>query len=71
MRRKRDLVGGAGVVKTRSDVDRETHLPAHGKYSPHHAVPVCRYTITREHEVLHLPHPAGREEARDQDVGVR
>ena len=70
MRRKRDLVAGAGVVETRSDVDREAHLPAHRKHPPDHAVPVHRHTVTQGHEVLHLPHPAGHQEAGDEDVCV-
>ena len=71
MRGERDLVAGARVVEARGDVDDEAHLPAHGEYPADHAVAVRRLAGTRRgHEVLHLPHSVGHQEARDEDVGV-
>ena len=71
MRGERDLVAGARVVEARGDVDDEAHLPAHGDHPADHAVAVRRLAGTRRrHEVLHLPHSVGHQEARDEDVGV-
>ena len=71
MRGERDLVAGARVVEARGDVDDEAHLPAHGEDPADHAVAVRRLAGARRgHEVLHLPHSVGHQEARDEDVGV-
>ena len=52
---ERNLMAGARVVKTRSDVDDETHLPAHGEYPPDQAVAVHRLPGTpNRHEVLNF-----------------
>ena len=68
---ERDLVAGARVVEARGDVDDEAHLPAHGEHPADHAVAVRRLAAARRgHEVLHLPHSVGHQEARDEDVGV-
>ena len=67
---ERDLVACAGVVEARGDVDDETHVPTHGKYPADHAVATRRPAGPRRHEVLHLRHPIGHQEARDEDVGV-
>jgi hypothetical protein len=68
---ERDLVAGARVVEARGDVDDEAHLPAHGEDPADYAVAVRCLTATRRgHEVLHLPHSVGHQEARDEDVGV-
>jgi len=65
-------MAGASVVKTRSDIDDETHLPAHGEYPPDQAVAVHRLADTRHrHEVLYFADPFGRQESRNEDVGVR
>ena len=71
VRGERDLVAQARVVEARGDVDHEAHLPAHGKYLADHAVAVRGLpTARRGHEVLHLRHSVGHQEARDEDVGV-
>ena len=71
MRGERDLVAGARVVEARGDVDDEAHLPAHGEHPADHAVAMRRLAGARRgHEVLHLPHSVGHQEARDEDVGV-
>ena len=71
VRGERDLVAGARVVEARGDVDDEAHLPAHGEYPADHAVAVRRLAAARRgHEVLHLTHSVGHQEARDEDVGV-
>src|SRR5512133_71149 len=71
VRGERELVAGARVVEARGDVDDEAHLPAHGEYLADHAVALRRPAgAGRGHEVLHLPHSVGHQEARDEDVGV-
>ena len=70
MRGQRDLVAGARVVEARGDVDDESHLPAHGEHPADDPVTVRLAGARRGHEVLHLAHPVGREEAGDQDIGI-
>ena len=67
-----DLVLGAPVVEPRLHLDQEPHLAAHDDDAADQpvAVHVGRDRLDR-HEVLHLAHAVGREEARDEDVGVR
>jgi hypothetical protein len=59
------LVAGARVVEARGDVDDEAHLPSHRHHPADQAA-----RMRGDHEVLHLPHSAGHQEARDEDVGV-
>ncbi len=65
-----DLVLRAPVVEPRLHLDEPADLAAHHEHAPDQAVAV-RAGARDRHEVLHLPHAAGREEARDQDVRVR
>jgi hypothetical protein len=65
VRGERDLVTGARVVKARSDIDDEAHLAAHRHHPADQAA-----RMRRDHEVLHLAHSVGHQEARDQDIGV-
>lgn len=70
VRGQRDLVTGARVVEAGGDLDREAHLAAHGEHAADDALAVRRLARARRHEVVHLPHPVGRQEAGDEDVGV-
>jgi hypothetical protein len=64
-------VTGAGVVEAGGEIDDEAHLPANSQDPADHAVAMRRLAGTRQgHEVLHLPHALGHQEARDEDVGV-
>jgi hypothetical protein len=71
VRGQRDRVARAPVVEARGYVDNEVHLPTDCEDLANHAVVVHRLAGLRwGHEVLHLPHSVGRQEARDEDVGV-
>jgi hypothetical protein len=71
MRGERDLMAGPRVVEARGDVDDEAHLLSHGEHPADHAVAVRRLAGARgRHEVLHLAHSVGHQEAGDEDVGV-
>jgi hypothetical protein len=62
---------GPRVVKARGHVYDEAHLPAHCEQPTDYAVAVCGLTDARRgHEVLHLAHAVGHQEASDEDVGV-
>ena len=65
------LVRVARVVEARLHLDVELHRPAHHHDAADEPVAVHVRLHLDRHEVLHLPHAAGREEARDEDVRVR
>ena len=64
-------MAGPRVVKARGHVYDEAHLPAHCEQPTDHAVAGRGLTDAwRGHEVLHLSHAVGHQEAGDEDVGV-
>ncbi len=65
-------VGGAAVVETWHEIDRETHLPTHDPQNPDQPVPVGRPGRVRDgHEVEEFTHAAGGQEAGDKNRAVR
>ena len=63
------LVLGPGVVEAGLALEHEGHLAAHADHAPREPAAVGRVAVDG-HEVLHLAHAVGRQEAGDEDVGV-
>ena len=60
----------AAVVEPGPALEHERHLAAHRDHPAQELAAVLRVAVDR-HEVLHLAHAVGRQEARDEDVRVR
>ena len=59
----------AAVVEPGPALEHERHLAAHRDHPAQELAAVLRVAVDR-HEVLHLAHAVGRQEARDEDVRV-